>query len=322
MKKLILLLVLFMFMFAHGQSLINGSLESTAAPWCYDNLSNGAFNGDMPGANAYGGASELDIYWQNGCWYFPATAFGDWFTVLDVMWTSPLKYDALNLKLTSALVTGKTYSLSVWTAAEIHANSVLATPITVGISTKNNTQGTIIDTIPAPPKDGQWHNYIITFTCPISGILYISFTAAGDTTYRWTAIDNIELSQPQPLPVELISFTGKRIDNSILLHWDVASEINNDYYTVLRADSSYVFFPILKINGAGYASMERNYFSSDYSPEAGINYYKLIQTDYDGTVKELATIAVFYKGKKSRDGQKYYLDGRETIATQGFYLVR
>jgi hypothetical protein len=89
-------------------------------------------------------------------------------------------------------------------------------------------------------------------------------------------------SSGSPLPVELISFTAKGQGKHVKLDWSTASELNNEYFTVERSATGELFEPIVQLPGAGTTTSLNNYTAYDYSPIAGINYYRIRQTDFDG----------------------------------------
>ena len=97
-----------------------------------------------------------------------------------------------------------------------------------------------------------------------------------------------------PLPVDLIFFDARKYGDGVLVEWQTATEINNDYFTVLRSDDGIVFSDMVHINGAGNSNQIINYSWKDQSPANGINYYQLKQTDYDGTTDYSNIIAVSF----------------------------
>lgn len=265
-----------------AQSVINGSFENTTLPdsACYDNLSNATFNKKMLDVVAYGSASEIDVYWVNGCYYFGGTAYGNHFIVLDVNNTLPVKYDACNLKLDAALVQGEVYHLSLWYSGS--DKGFTSSPLAIGVSASNNTQGTIVSTAPKPTNN--WSYYCCSFTAPISG-QYISITASGDANNRWTAVDNVELFYT--LPVELLSFTGKSKNGKVYLDWETGSEYNNDFFVIDRMDGFTV-----RVKAVGNSTHRVNYEYIDQQPHE-LNYYTLRQFDYDGNNRSLRMISVY-----------------------------
>jgi hypothetical protein len=94
------------------------------------------------------------------------------------------------------------------------------------------------------------------------------------------------------LPIELISFSAKKLKNDVLVSWKTASEINNDYFTVERSFDGQHFTPIARIDGAGNSTHTIDYKIEDKDYVNGVNYYKLIQTDYNGdeTVSDIVAV--------------------------------
>lgn len=90
-----------------------------------------------------------------------------------------------------------------------------------------------------------------------------------------------------PLPVELIHFTATAVDNrEVLIRWTTASEINNDYFEILKSDNGHEFKRLSTVNGNGNSSDARYYSIVDHNPVKGVNYYRLRQVDFDGTTTE------------------------------------
>ncbi len=97
-----------------------------------------------------------------------------------------------------------------------------------------------------------------------------------------------------PLPVELISFTGSRVNEGVQLNWTTASERNNAGFIVLRSSArepqpreiaSYQFSPLLR--GRGTTTMPTTYSFLDTGVETSITYtYRLRSVDFDGTVHD------------------------------------
>lgn len=85
-----------------------------------------------------------------------------------------------------------------------------------------------------------------------------------------------------PLPIELVLFTGHTEGTINKLIWITMSEVNNDYFTLEKSADGINFTPFDKINGAGNSTIELDYSAYDYQPFSGISYYRLKQTDYNG----------------------------------------
>ena len=89
-----------------------------------------------------------------------------------------------------------------------------------------------------------------------------------------------------PLPIELISFNCKLLNNkNVQLAWSTATEIDNDYFTLERSDDGINFDGIKQIKGAGNSTHVINYTAVDSIPLSGVSYYRLKQTDFNGNYK-------------------------------------
>jgi hypothetical protein len=91
-------------------------------------------------------------------------------------------------------------------------------------------------------------------------------------------------SSANPLPIELLEFVATPLGNSIELNWTTLSELNNDYFTVERSTTGTEFEEIGTVQGAGTTLARKNYRYLDEYPTDGISYYRLKQTDFDGTI--------------------------------------
>jgi hypothetical protein len=94
------------------------------------------------------------------------------------------------------------------------------------------------------------------------------------------------------LPIELINFYGTYQEGGNLITWTTGSEQNNDYFIVLHSIDGKLWNSLADLPGAGNSSENLSYRLIDRSPEAVINYYKLIQVDYDGKTAEYGPISI------------------------------
>ncbi len=86
-----------------------------------------------------------------------------------------------------------------------------------------------------------------------------------------------------PLPVKFSALEVENKGKAINLAFSTLSEVNNDYFTIERSADGLTFDDIARIAGAGNSGEELSYQYADNSPVSGINYYRIRQTDYDGT---------------------------------------
>ena len=102
--------------------------------------------------------------------------------------------------------------------------------------------------------------------------------------------DNFSLftlaSSSTPLPIELINFTVKWLDNNktqSILNWTTASEINSDYFEIQHTEDLSSWVIIGSIQASGNSSSIVNYEYIDNNPYSKITYYRLKHVDYDGS---------------------------------------
>jgi hypothetical protein len=122
-----------------------------------------------------------------------------------------------------------------------------------------------------------------------------SFTAGANTFsvvgYRGT-FSPFAIAGESPLPIELLDFTAVANGSSVDLKWTTASEINNDYFTVERSIDAIHFEDVLTKDGAGNSSTIRSYSDVDTKPLPGLSYYRLRQTDFNGSFSHSKIVPV------------------------------
>lgn len=130
------------------------------------------------------------------------------------------------------------------------------------------------------------------------------------------------------LPVEFLSFTGRARDSEIDLRWSTATEHDNDHFTIEKSYDITTWEDLAQVTGAGNSEMTSEYTLVDRFPRPGLNYYRLSQTDIDGTTVELKTIAVIFGNSNTRtrvmDVSGRIIDDWNTqhIFSSGLYLVQ
>lgn len=120
---------------------------------------------------------------------------------------------------------------------------------------------------------------------------YYQFTTVTLPTLTRFTLGTINRTQT-PLPVELVSFTGKLEDGVVNFNWKTASELNNDYFTLERSTDGKNYGKISIVEGAGTSVTANEYTTSDEAPPAGRIYYRLKQTDFDGTSEDSKPITI------------------------------
>ncbi len=94
------------------------------------------------------------------------------------------------------------------------------------------------------------------------------------------------------LPVELLTLEAYRKSADVILEWVTNKEINNDYFTVEHAAGSNEFEAVGEVDGAGTSDEAQYYQFTHHRAVRGLNYYRLRQVDFDGSVHYSPAIAV------------------------------
>ncbi|MBB6463759.1 T9SS type A sorting domain-containing protein [Flammeovirga kamogawensis] len=96
------------------------------------------------------------------------------------------------------------------------------------------------------------------------------------------------------LPVELISFDSKLINNQVQLNWSTATEINSNNFEVQRSIDTRNWTVISDIKAAGNSNTKLDYQYIDSNlPVASVVYYRLVETDLDGLSQTFGPNAIY-----------------------------
>jgi hypothetical protein len=81
-----------------------------------------------------------------------------------------------------------------------------------------------------------------------------------------------------------------------VVSWTTATELNNDYFTLEKSVDADHFYTIAVIDGSGNSVAALTYGFTDYEPIPGVNYYRLMQTDFDGSFSYSKVVSVNFLG--------------------------
>jgi hypothetical protein len=132
------------------------------------------------------------------------------------------------------------------------------------------------------PTPGAWASYDIPLTSftgldtkqHLAQLIFVSSTIT-------LFVDNVYLFNTA-LPVSFTGFTATRKNNTALLQWSTAFELNNKGFSIERSSDATNWKQINFVNGAVSGTGARTYTATDLSPAAGTNYYRIKQIDIDG----------------------------------------
>jgi len=108
--------------------------------------------------------------------------------------------------------------------------------------------------------------------------------------------DKVWITNLQPLPVELTSFTATANAEGVLLNWTTATETNNHGFEIERSEDGTEFYTVAFVQGAGTTTESREYIYTDKVEYKGGEtfYYRLKQVDLDGTVQYSDIVEVIF----------------------------
>ena len=126
------------------------------------------------------------------------------------------------------------------------------------------------------------------------GEVIISGTSSGDGTIFGdaTGCSGCSFSGGGSLPITLVYFDAEEYNNTICLTWVVASQVNNNYFTIYKSYDGYEWEDVVDVEGHGTTNIMTKYEWYDNHIEYGTVYYKLRQTDFNGEFEEFLPIAV------------------------------
>lgn len=117
--------------------------------------------------------------------------------------------------------------------------------------------------------------------------IFLDDVALSDDGYYTIGTLN---NNDSPLPVELVSLEAYQSDQSIIIEWVTATEINNEQFHVMHSIDGYNFVGISSVDGNGTTTETHSYHVVHNAP-SGLNYYKLVQVDFDGASESSQVIA-------------------------------
>lgn len=135
--------------------------------------------------------------------------------------------------------------------------------------------------------------------------------SAGNQTYAakdnngWVYPMAIEIQSSSVLPIKLIDFTAKKEDNSVRLLWQTATETNNDFFTIERSRNLEDWEISSEVKGAGNSNRPLSYSNIDAYPFNGNSYYRLKQTDFDGTYSYSQIISISFQNQIAESANIY-----------------
>ncbi len=215
--------------------------------------------------------------------------------------------DYMSAQLTTPLTVGSAYTISFWMTSGsgnyYYGSSMSNMGIRLSTApltqvTHENIGGTPQAMVTTAPWLPNWTFYSFTYVAT-SAFSYVTIgnfhpdaavtttmhaSSANFPTAAYYFFDNVRIEQTSLLPVELISFDASKESDRVRLDWKTNVEINNDFFTVERSTDLIDWTSVGRVEGAGNSTEIQNYQLYDLRPLSGVTYYRLSQTDVDGTM--------------------------------------
>ena len=131
----------------------------------------------------------------------------------------------------------------------------------------------------------------LSFTPTNNNILYIHVNT-NSLCGTANACRDVTVTRMSALPIELLSFEGKKQTNSNMLYWSTASEHNTSYFTIEKSVDGFKWSDIGQVQSAGNSTQKLDYSLEDVDVSQVINYYRLHQYDIDGVNDIFGPIAI------------------------------
>lgn len=191
--------------------------------------------------------------------------------VVDRFWIMDTKATGFNYTTNPAVTLSMVYD-----RAEVTAGNTITAASQVAPQRFNNTTNRWGDYLPPP---GTW--------APGATVNAVnaSVIPAAQWYRSWTLSDIAD-----PLPIELTQFNGECLGTQVVITWTTASEQDNDYFTIEKSFDGLDWFALGTVDGAGNSIEDRTYSFVDLDPSR-LAYYRLIQTDMDGSSTVSASVA-------------------------------
>ncbi|MBP9581350.1 MAG: hypothetical protein KBE38_04250 [Ignavibacterium sp.] len=180
---------------------------------------------------------------------------------------------------------GESSQIVTWNVTNTNAAPVNCANVKILLSTDGG-QTFPTTLVASTPNDG---SESVTIPNTPSTTARIKVEAVGNIFFD---LSNVNFTIQQAVPVELLSFTAQSTEAGVVLNWTTATEINNSGFTIERGRDDENFAPISFVSGKGTTTEISNYNYVDTEIESGKYYYRLKQTDFDGTFEYLNVVLV------------------------------
>jgi hypothetical protein len=140
-----------------------------------------------------------------------------------------------------------------------------------------------------------------TFICNVPGGTsngtHILAIRTRDANGTWSLFETRTFDVAGSLPLNWLSFSGRRINEKIQLSWITENELNTSHFEVERSANGIDFTLIGKVTALSRSHNE--YQFDDVQPLKGINFYRLKQEDRDGHFEYSRIVKILWSDNKN-----------------------
>lgn len=140
----------------------------------------------------------------------------------------------------------------------------------------------------SPANWGGYTEYLPQGTINVGANTVTGVVVSGANFFKsWTLNDN-----SIPLPIELINFEAKCVNNETVLEWCTASETNTHYFTIEHSTDGVEYTPLGNVFAYGTSNSKHCYKFMSTANAGNLNYYRLSHTDFNkaSSISKVITI--------------------------------
>lgn len=97
-------------------------------------------------------------------------------------------------------------------------------------------------------------------------------------------LDDVTITKLVVMPVTINHFNVNKSHHTNLISWATSSEINNSHFNIQHSKNGYSFITIGNVEGSGNSYRLNKYSFTHDTPSLNVNYYRLQQVDFDGSI--------------------------------------
>jgi hypothetical protein len=172
---------------------------------------------------------------------------------------------------------------SVWSGAVVGTPYIAMTTVaTDWITIRSGTSNGSVVAVGLSP---------LSFTPTNNNTLYIHVNT-NSLCGTVSVCRDVSVTRMSALPIELLSFEGKKQTNSNLIYWSTASEHNSSHFIIEKSEDGFKWGGIGQVQSVGNSTQKIDYSLEDKDINQVINYYRLHQYDIDGVNEVFGPIAI------------------------------